>query len=488
MSGPAAKRPGSRPVAGADNRLDGTVERLGRWTAARTTRRSFLNRLGQLAVFVAAGPTIAGLLIREAQARVCGQSGVTPKCDTFDCNGPGDVWGWCWYASDGCCRNDGLKKICDCCTVDYPNVHGYCPSGTNVRCIVESCGNDPRVLSVALTPIVWAGATGYHHAAIRASMAAGDTSAKRAVVADDANRWMQYIAAPLAGTLGVPLLGIGAGGPTNEDLALLGELGVDEVLVVGPVAGTGSFASASIAVDQVTTGSDLATASRQVATRITKINDINRTVTVETTGLSAEAAPAAAAFAALGGFPFLVGSAAAAAVGYPTLYVGPEPADVSLISDRTAATTVVDLSIELADLAAALPNVSPRRIAIVPAGSSDAIGLVNLSVPIVAHPTDRLGALEGWIQDHSVRYGELAEIYYTRGPGQLRTDEYWKLQGAANGFRVDQLQGVAGQGLPVHRQPLAERPIGKARTDGALSWGSQSPPNYWTTQGQTFRR
>ena len=46
----------------AGSRVDGSIERLGRWTAARTTRRSFLHRLGQLAVFVAAGPTIAGLL------------------------------------------------------------------------------------------------------------------------------------------------------------------------------------------------------------------------------------------------------------------------------------------------------------------------------------------------------------------------------------------------------------------------------------------
>ncbi len=471
-----------------DRTIDGGVERLGRWTAARTTRRSFLHRLGQLAVFVAAGPTIASLLIREAQARVCGQSGITPKCDTFDCVGPGDVWGWCWYASDGCCRNDGLKKICDCCTVDYPNVHGYCPSGTNVRCIVESCGNDPRVLNVALTQIEWAAATGYHHAAIGAAVNDGHGRATRAVVADDADRWMQYLAAPLAGALGVPLLGISANGPTSNDLGLLAELGVTEVMVVGPVVGTSGFTGASIAVDQVTTGSDLAALSQQVAARITTINDINRTVTVETTGLSAEAAPVAAAFAALGGFPLMVGSAAAAAVGYPTLYVGPEPADVSLISDRTTATSLVDLSIELADLAAGLPHVSARKVAIAPAGSSDAIGLVNLAVPVVLHPADQLGPFEAWVQGHSVRYGELEEIYYTKGPGQLTTDEYWKLQGAANGFRVDQLQGVAGQGLPVHRQPMAERPIGMAKTDGALSWGSESPPNYWTTQGQTFRR
>ena len=464
--------------------MDAAVERLGRWTAGRTTRRSFLNRLGQLAVFVAAGPTLAGLLIRDAQARVCGQSGVTPKCDTFNCEGPGDVWGWCWYASDGCCRNDGLKKICDCCTVDYPNVHGYCPSGTNVRCIVESCGTDPRVLSVALTPLEWAGATGYHHTAI----ISGHTSATKAVVADDNDRWMQYIAAPLAGALGVPLLGLGTGGATAQDLTLLASLGVTEVMAVGPVSALGTLTGAGITVDQVTTASDLPTISQQVATRITKINDINRTVTVEAAGLSAEVAPAAAAFAALGGFPLMVGSSAALAVGYPTLYVGPEPTDVALSSNRTVATSAVDLSIELADLAAAIPHVSPKRIAIAPSGSSDAVGLVNLGVPLILHPLDRLGALETWIQDHSLRYGELTEIYYMLGPGQLLTEEYWKLQSAANGFRADQLQGVSGQGLPVIRQPLAERPIGMARTDGALSWGSESPPNYWTTQGQTFRR
>ncbi len=468
--------------------VDNGVERLGRWAAARTTRRSFLHRMGQVAVFVAAGPAITGLLVKAAQARVCGQSGVTPKCDTFDCNGADDVWGWCWYASDGCCRNDGLKKICDCCTVDYPNVHGYCPSGTNVRCIVESCGNDPRVLSVALTPITWTGATGYHHGAVNVAMARGQRTAKRAVIADDANRWMQYIAAPLAGALGVPLLGIGSAGPTSNDVALLKQLAVEEVIVVGPVAGTATFASAGFRLDHVGDRTDLPGLSQQVATRITKINDINRTVTVEQSGLSGEAAPLAATFAALGGFPLLVGSAAAAAVGYPTLYIGPEPADVALVSDRTSATSLVELSIELAGLASGIPHVSPNKIAIVPAGSSDAIGLVNLAVPIVLHPLDRLGALETWIQDHSVRYGELVEIYYTQGPGQLLTEEYWKLQGTANGFRVDQLQGVSGQGLPVHRQPMAERPIGMARTDGALNWGSQSPPNYWTTQAQTFRR
>jgi hypothetical protein len=464
--------------------VDRAVEHLGRWAAARTTRRSFLHRLGQLAVFVAVGPAITGILIREAQARVCGQSGVTPKCDTFDCTGPGDVWGWCWYASDGCCRNDGLKKICDCCTIDYPNVHGYCPSGTNVRCIVESCGNDPRVLNVALTPITWEGNVGYHRSATHAA----HRHATRAVVAQDGNRWMQFIAAPLAGTLGVPLLGIAGTGPTTADLELLAGLGVSDVMVVGPVPGLNAFTANGIDVDVISNDTDLSTLSRHVAARIASINDINRTVTLETNGLSAEAAPAAAAFAALGGFPVIVGASTALAVGYPTLYVGPEPADVGLVSDRTTATNLVDLSIELAELASGLPTVSPNRIAIAPVGGSDVVGLTNLGVPLVLHPLDRLGPLEGWLQDHSVRHGELTEIYFVQGPGQLSTEEYWRLQGAANGFRVDQLTGVAGEGLPVIRQPHAERPIGLARTDGAFSWGSEDPPGYWTNQGQVLRR
>src|SRR5687767_4760921 len=111
------------------------MEHLGRWTAARSTRRSFLGRMGKVAVMVASGPAVATLLADQAEARVCGQSGVSPKCATFDCDA---VWGWCWYAN-GCCAGGLLKKICDCCEFAYPNVHGYCPTGHNVKCIVESC-------------------------------------------------------------------------------------------------------------------------------------------------------------------------------------------------------------------------------------------------------------------------------------------------------------------------------------------------------------
>ena len=86
--------------------LDKLTESAARWLAGRQTRRSFLGRLGRGAMLVAGGSTLATLLLdQEAEARVCGQSGVSPKCDTYDC---GDVWGWCWYAS-GCCAGGELK-------------------------------------------------------------------------------------------------------------------------------------------------------------------------------------------------------------------------------------------------------------------------------------------------------------------------------------------------------------------------------------------
>ncbi|MFT7599298.1 MAG: hypothetical protein ACI8TP_002227 [Acidimicrobiales bacterium] len=464
---------------------DAAVERLSRWTAARTTRRSFLHRLGQFAVMVAAGPTIAGFLLKRAEARVCGQSGVTPKCDTFDCNGPDDIWGWCWYANDGCCRNDGLKKICDCCTVDYPNVHGYCPSGSNVRCIVESCGTDPRVLHAALTPIGWEDG-GYNNAAIREN----HRSATRAVIVPIADAWAQVIAAPLAGTIGAPMVTVGPTGPSLTDLNTMYLAGVRKVLAVGAMDVTvaASFAARGIDYQSVADSLDHGQLSIDVAAAISSINDINRTVTVVPSGLSAAGAPLAALMAALNGFPIAFGTQATTTIGMPTLYIGPEPADVGVPAERTSATNMIDLSIELADLAATAPFINPTRLTIAPDGSADLIDLVNLQTPVVLHPANRLGSLEQWLQDHSLRYGALEEVYFTRGPGELSTAEYWRLQAAVNGFRVDQLTGQPGEGLPVTRQPWAERPIGLARTDGARPVGSVAPPNYWTDLGQTLRR
>ncbi len=464
-------------------RVDDRIERLSRWTAARLTRRSFFHRAGQVAMMVAAGPVVSNILIRQADARVCGQSGVTPKCDTFDCNGIDDVWGWCWYANDGCCSNNSLKKICDCCTVNYPNVHGYCPSGTNVRCIVESCGQDPRVLNVELAPIAWTADTGYHHAAILA----GHASASTVVVAPADDDWAILVAAPLAGALGAPLLPVATSGLNAADADLLTQLGTTRLMTVGALGSDAAGSFGAFDVREVSAAEDVSDLSVDVAAYVRQINDVNRTVTVATTGLSAEAAPLAANLAALNGFPLAVGSEATAAIGMPTIYVGPEPVDAGVPEERTLSTNLQDLSIELADLSSAAPFVPADRVTIAPIGTPDIIGLLNLRTPLVLHPLNALGPVAKWFETHSLRYGLLSGVYFTTGPGELTTAEYWTMQGMVNGFRVDQLQGESGDGLPVSRQPWAERPIGMARVDGSLDFGSEGAPGYWTSAGQTFR-
>jgi hypothetical protein len=463
--------------------VDEAVERLGRWTAGRTTRRSFLNRLGQVAVFVAAGPVITNLLLRRAEARVCGQTGITPKCATFDCVGAGHVWGWCWYASDGCCRNGGLKKICDCCVVNYPNVHGYCPAGTNVMCIVESCGNDPRQQTVRIPGVARADHDVYFTTAARVGFASAGT----AVAAGLGRPLDLAVAAPLAGVVGGPLLALGAGGPTAEQWSLLRSSGVRRVLLVGGALGVAveqALTAGGVQVRRVSSATAIGPLGVEVANHIRGINDINRTITE--TGLSRDAIPAAAALGALAGFPLLVGSAAAASVGRPTLYVGPEPA-TTVAGERTVSTSLTALTLELADLAAASRPAVRDRVAIAPTGTTEALGMVNTGAPLVLHPPGALGPVEAWLGVHQLRYGPLTEVARVLGPGQLSTEEYWRLQGAVNGYGLEHLMGQAGQGLPVFSQPLSERPVGAARRTGAPSYGSDGPPSYWTSAGQTFR-
>ncbi len=465
--------------------IDNAAEKLTRWTAARTTRRSFLHRLGQLAVFVAAGPAVAGILMRRVEARVCGQTGVTPKCATFDCDGPDDVWGWCWYASDGCCRNDGLKKICDCCTVNYPNVHGYCPSGTNVRCVVESCGTDPRVLDVDLVPLAWDVQGGYGPAA--AVSRQGD--ATRVIVTDSAHPWATAIAHPLGGALGIPVLDMSAAGPNTASVNAISLLDASRVMLVGPVdaAITDQIALYGVTTEVVAADDDPVSLSVAVADAIQAITSINRTVTVADSGFSLAALPLAVSFAARNGYPLAVTSAATSAIGMPTVYIGPEPADAGVVAERTSSLSLSDLSFELAELAAGAPFVDATRITIAPEGSADLLSLVNTEASIVLHRPGVLDPLSLWLQNYSLAYGELSTVFYVDGPDGLDTENYWRLQGTVNGFRVDQLMGGPGDGLPVYRQPFAERPIGMARIDGALDFGSQPPPSYWTNTAQTFR-
>ncbi|MCU0273061.1 MAG: hypothetical protein MUE34_07515 [Acidimicrobiales bacterium] len=295
--------------------LDDAVERAGRWLAGRQSRRSFLGRAGKAAVLVAAGPTVATLLADRAEARVCGQSGVAPKCPTFDCLYSDSVWGWCWYASDGCCRNGGLKKICDCCTLGWPNVHGYCPTGHNVRCIVESCGTDPRVQTTLLTRLA-PDATGYTTPARSLRYRTAPT----VVVADADAPLLAAVAAPVAGVLGAPFLRFPRAGLGAGQQQLLSQLQVRRVVLVAPAlaAQADALRATGLEVEVVGTSTEPGRFSEEVAAWIRGVNRIGRTVTISPEGLSGASAGTAAVFAAAQGFPLLVGGGAAQAVGRPS--------------------------------------------------------------------------------------------------------------------------------------------------------------------------
>jgi hypothetical protein len=467
--------------------LDGAVERAGRWLAGRQSRRSFLGRFGKAAVLVASGPAVAGLLAERAGARLCGQTGVSPKCATFDCLFSDSVWGWCWYASDGCCRNGGLKKICDCCTTNWPNVHGYCPSGTNVRCVVESCGTDPRVQTTMLTRLVPDG-SGYAAAARSMRFRTAPT----VVVTDAVDGLVAAVAAPVAGVIGAPLLRFPRDGFGSQQAQLLSELGARRVVLVAPALGgqADALRGAGLEVEVVGAAGDLGELSVEVARWIRGVNRIGRTVTVVPQGLSLATAGAAAVFSACQGFPLLVGGDAAQAVGLPTLLVGPEAvalaSSVGVSSEATTARSYTALTLELAELAYNNPITDRGRTVLVPDGS-DLLGLVDLGAPVVVHPTWSLGPVHDWLFRHQRAYGSFGEAYLGLGSGRLGDAEVYRLQSALNGYEAQHLQGVGGQGLPVFSQPLAERELGRARVTGRPTYPDQTPPAYWTSRAQTLR-
>lgn len=131
--------------------FDDLTARLAMGVARRSTRRGFLGTLGKAALVVGGG----GLVMGRAEERAfglheCGHTGLSANCVNDFCP---DVFGRCWFAAD-CCSNGQIKKICDCCSPAYPNVHGYCPDGFNVRCIVTSCGRHPKEPRPALIRII----------------------------------------------------------------------------------------------------------------------------------------------------------------------------------------------------------------------------------------------------------------------------------------------------------------------------------------------
>jgi hypothetical protein len=428
--------------------VDSVTESASRWLASRSTRRSFLGRMGRTAVFVASGSTMAMVLgADEAHARVCGQSGVSPKCPTYDCN---DVWGWCWYAN-GCCAGGALKKICDCCAVNWPNVHGYCPSGTNVKCIVESCGTDPRVQVVSLVQLPYDDPVTLSAAATRAARGNGSTEHVY-VVAADQPLWAAVVR-PLSLLSGSGVL-LSGGRLAASTVSELQRLGVRRATLVGPTASPG-LERYGITVDRRGQSHSVEQFSLEVAS----VFRSGGTRSAFVSRATAETAVPASAAAAAAGKPLIIGTSTNP--GFDRVYLaGWEasaegsrlPGAYPLWSDNLPA-----LAVELADAAVVLEGGDMSSVVLAPSLSP---AVLSFGGPALLHSPGTIDGARDWL---FARRSQLRRIALSGAGGALSTASYYELQSLANGFDAHRLIGVGGQGLPVIEQPLAERPIGRAR-------------------------
>ena len=460
------------------------IEVASRWLASRSTRRSFLGKLGRGAVLVAGGSTLATLLVGdEAEARVCGQSGVSPRCATYDCEGDG-VWGWCWYAT-GCCSGGELKKICDCCLANHPNVHGYCPSGTNVLCIVESCGADPRVQVVGVRQVLTDDVVAMAAGASRVRNAEG--AAPEVWLVEAGQGTLAAVLTPMGHRRGIPVLLARGGGLGGHLIAELQRLGARKVVLRGPGLSAGLEADLvryGITVDRLDVDVSLASivALSEGLAQQFRGDGVRRAVCVESSGRSLEAAPLAAGLAVAKGYPLIVGVDQAKAAGFTLVYlVGPEAAaraDEVPGGHPLGEASWTALSVAMVDVAFRVEGATATGLGLVAETGPGPLGLLAAGGPILVHAPGSLDGVRDLLFAHRDRLRSVA-------PGGVQgarsTDAYYELQSIVNGFDAHKLIGVAGQGLPVIDQPMEERPLGLARRSNVAP--VELGPQYWTGRG-----
>lgn len=455
--------------------IDRLTESVARWTAKRTTRRSFLGNAGRIAVVAAAGSSITAVLANQAHARVCGQSGVSPKCPTYDCLAPG-FWGYCWYASPGCCANGGLKKICDCCLAGWPNVQGYCPSGSAVYCIVESCLEDPRVQSVPLDRWVSANPVlaGIERSKVR-------PSSDVVVIANASQTLASVLAVTVAAELNAPILGIADDALPGEVAAEITRLGAKSVVVAAPgltppvLEAISALTTSGITVDNVSPTAapgDFAGASLEVARWVFARTQRFEVVVTGTDGEAAAIAPAAAAFAKGLRAPILIGADAARAFAaelatkLSITTIGASLHDVFPDAVQFTKGTPADISRALGERVIERDAGSlTLGIAATTSGGFGYVVAMN-NIVLVHDPGSLADDLREWIAARRRRFVR-AEVC-TGAPGAFDNANLYFIQSALNGFDAQHLVGGGGDGLPVYAQPIEEQVIGKARVSGAL--------------------
>ena len=383
-------------------------------------------------------------------------------------------------AADACCAGGGLKKICDCCVTDFPNVHGYCPAGTNVKCLVESCGADPRVLTTPVERVVGDAAT---LSAFMSSRRFTAGSAPVVVLADLDDAFAPAIGGPFAVATGAAYLVAPRAGLSSLVRGEVSRLRSTRALMVGAgLVGTSAerdLRSLGLDVQLAGAGTDAASLSAELATKIRAANGSRRAFAVDATPTSSLAIVGAAAAAA--GHPVLVGAetarqAAFRGAGGPSLVTYLVGATLSaragdLPGGNPVWSTASDaVAADIAYLVLVIENTRQRPIIVLPKGEEAlAAGLTGCGTPIVLHNPGTL--------DQAARV-TLAQVQggvdraFLVGNGATDAEFTYYVQGSLSGYDTHRLQGVAGEGLPgdlATRRRARPRPgprVGRARPHG----------------------
>jgi hypothetical protein len=450
--------------------VDTSAENAARWLAARSTRRSFLAGVARVSMIGVGTKAVSAVLTDQAQARVCGQSGISPMCPTYDCVGPDVVFGYCWYASPGCCANGGLKKICDCCGVGYKNVQGYCPEGSAVYCVVESCLEDPRVQSVPLERYVVADAVEASIAAL-IDRAPGSSPTIVLVTADDP--LMLGVAMPIAAELGAPLVACDRSALRPALGDELKRVGVRKFVVVG------AFSPALLSVleplgvlDRVTTAIDPAAMSIEAARWLTQRTGFSESVCIGAGSAAVTLAPIAGAYAAQRRRPLLISADAVGA------FLGERSSAVALIGSEVASSSnrfAGSISINNDDPQLVSLTVANRTlravggttgIAFADGSQSSILGPLASGAAVVLLPSASNDTLRDWLILNRKRFSGAVLARSISAPADDAL--VYALQSALNGYDAHLLSGNDGDGLPVFAQPLEEQALGAVRVTGPL--------------------
>jgi hypothetical protein len=414
-----------------------------------------------------------------------------------------------------------MKKICDCCLLNYPNVHGYCPTATNVYCIVESCGTDPRLQTAAITTL-----NGTNNDWLYSEIGAirYPNGCTVAILTDASDELVQAVAIPVAELSQSPIVLCSPFGAAQSVLDRIAATGATTVRIIGAnISGTvdTALSFAGYTVQRVGSSTNIATFSQEVATWFLSQVPSTPEVVVYAEPLPGEnprrigddlvrlaqssddditsasigpfeqrwRLPFVTAFAARRREPLIIGIDAAVALGRNCIAVGSTAAALQIFGSGVFTVSVIkganefELSVQLAAVASRPGLGDVLELAMCTDDFTPKLGLAATGKPLLVYKWNDVDSGGGYFQWRRAAQGSptrLNRLWLSSWGWPISANEFWKMQAYLNGFDAHLLVGVSGQGLPVISQPFSERPIGFAYVGPAGIERQVEPQPYWS--------